>query len=358
MITVVRSGAFSGSAISLVSALRLKTQVQDVDVMGLGRRPEMLPARVAAVLESQRHGQVSWAKTASWTSAVQKKLERKSVLGGAEPVLFIQSLIAAVPSADVRYGIYTDRVGHEGANVEGAFASRFSPGWLDREKQFLEGAERVFVMGPSTKKALISFYGVPGGRISVVGAGPNCHIGEPVISTSCTRLLFVGTQWDLKGGPELLDAFVAMRREHPDLELIVVGITPPGSLPPGVRVVGRVPSAQMDALYGQVDALVVPTHMEAFGISIVEALMKGIPCVGTTVGNQPWIIGDAGICVDPANPAQLVRAVGTLIDQYPTYKSAATTRGNSLRTRLSWDSVASTVLRCLIDGQFPRDLSL
>jgi glycosyltransferase involved in cell wall biosynthesis len=345
----VRSGAFSGSAISLRDALKSRIDIVDLDLLPISRRLDLLPARVTAAVERPRASpRAPRIKTAAWSRAIQRAGTRRSVLEGSRPLLIVQTLPAWVLPDRTRYGVYTDRVGLEGAAAGGRFRSRFTRGWLERERAMLRGAHRVYVMGSSTRTALMDAYGVEDSRIRVVGAGPNARLGPPVEPSSPRRLLFIGRQWDLKGGPELLRAFSAVRRAWPGLQLVLVGARPPGSLPGGVRSVGPVPLEDMDRIYSESDLLAIPGHIEAFGISLVEGLMKGLPCIGTTVGNQPEIIGRAGRCVRPGAVDELAAAIRDVVENYPAYRRLAVERGRELRTTHSWGRVADMIVEDLI----------
>ncbi len=351
----IRVGAFSGSAISLRQAFRSRVRLIDFDLLQLARRPSLLPARAQALLEARRAGAgVPWARTAAWSIANQRAVMRTGLIVDSRPILFVQTIPAFVLEPTIRYGVYTDRVTREGAVLGGVYASRFAPGWLEREEAFLRGAHRVYVMGPSTKEALTRDYGIPASRIAVVGAGPNMALGPPVESESCRTVLFVGTDWGLKGGPELLSAFAEVRRDFPDLKLLLVGSLPDGPLPEGVTAVGRVPHAQMESLYSQADALVIPSHIDAHPISFVEGLIKGLPCIGTTAGNSSWIIQEAGECVEPANVEALAAAMRRVVADYAMYRRRALKRGQQLRESYRWENVASVMLEDLLSPDHGR----
>jgi glycosyltransferase involved in cell wall biosynthesis len=359
VLTYLHLGAFSGSALSLRDALSEQTTIRPVDLLPLSRSPALLPARAAAVLEARRAvtpvpAPVPWTKTARWSSALQRRLRRTGVLDPASPLLVVQTLPAFVLDDRYSYAVYTDRVGREGAAVGGAHSSRFTAGWLERESEFLRGAAHVFVMGPSTKRVLTADYGLAADRVTVVGAGPNMRLGGSRHRTACRRLLFVGTQWELKGGPALLEAFAALRLRHPELELILAGSVPPGPLPSGVSCMGRVPPDAMDAVYDRADLLVIPTHMEAFGIALVEGLVKGLPCVCSTVGNQPWIVGDAGRAVPPGDALALAEALADVVRDYPLYQARALRRGDELRQEMRWSTVAGRICAGFLAGAGAR----
>lgn len=348
-LTYFRLGMFSGSAISLKKALEPRVRLTDFDLVSLGRRPGMLAARLLAMGEAARSNPPApWIKTLAWSRAAQRAIARQGLLSGEAPLLFVQSLPAFVLPHGPRYAIYTDRVGREGAAVGGVHRSRFTQGWLNREESFLRGAHRVYVMGPSTKEVLEREYEIDAGKVRVVGAGPNMPLGPAVESDHLRRILFVGTQWERKGGPELLAAFARARAEFPRLELTLVGSSPPGSLPEGVVALGRILHTEMDAIYSQSDAVVIPTHSEPFGLSLLEGLMKGLPCIATRSGNQNWIVGDAGECVNPGDVDGLVAALRRLILDYPRYRSLAARRGRELRRDFTWDRVAASIVEDLL----------
>jgi len=341
-------GAFSGSAPALRRALDARADVRAYDLMPLTRAPRLVGARLAAVREARKCGPgTPWTKTGAWSGAVDRHVRAKGLLGPDRPVLVVQTLPALVPAADVRYGVYTDRVGLEGAAVGGTHRARHTPKWLARERRLLLGAHRVFVMGPSTADVLVREYGLAADRVHVIGAGTNVDPPtEPRTTESAhpPRLLFVGTQWELKGGPTLLEAFARLHAADPRHRLTLVGSGPPEPPPPGVTVLGRVPHAAMAAAYAAADAVVVPTHMEAFGIALVEGLTNGLPCVASTVGNQPWIIGDAGTTVPPGDADALAAALTRLTDAYPAFRERAIRRGAELRATMTWSAVADHII--------------
>ncbi|MGW0662225.1 glycosyltransferase family 4 protein [Streptodolium elevatio] len=351
----LHAGAFSGSAPGLLAAMRELTDVTAYDLMPLAREPRLAGARVRAMAEARRSGGgTPWTKTAAWPVAIQRHVARRGLLTPERPLLVVQSLPALVPPSGVRYGVYTDRVGLEGtagsedpAGGSGEHRSRYTAGWLARERAMVAGAHRVYVMGQSTADAVTARYGVPDDRVVVVGAGVNVPADkapehrEPLAGPP--KLLFVGVEWERKGGPELLDAFRRVHAEDPAWRLVLAGSAPDGPLPEGVEYAGRVPHGRMPELYAAADALVIPTHREPFGIALVEALTRGLPCVGTTVGNQRTIVADAGILVDPGDVDGLTRALRTLRTDHADLRKRAEAHGAVLRTTMTWPHVARTI---------------
>jgi glycosyltransferase involved in cell wall biosynthesis len=76
--------------------------------------------------------------------------------------------------------------------------------------------------------------------------------------------------------------------------------------------VGPVPSIEMPAFYRGLDVLVLPSRTqpnwkEQFGRVLVEAMACAVPVVGSTCGEIPQVIGDAG-CIFPEDDAPALRA--------------------------------------------------
>lgn len=347
-LSVIRHGTFSGSGTSLIEAMRPKLPFTEFDVHTLARSPRAIPARFIAKREARRAGgDVPFSKTAAWTKALQRATDPKLLSG---TVLFIQSIGAFSLAPGVRYGIYTDRLGQEGLAAEGRYQSKATPEWVEREAAFVNGAHRLFVMGPTTKAFAVEHYEIDADRIIVVGGAPNAPLGDATVSTSCERFLFAGIEWRRKGLPDLLEAFAALREQYPSIELDVVGGEPPGPHPPGVNVFGRVPHTEMQKYFSRADALVIPTYVEPFGIALVEALMTGLPVIGTTVGNQEWIMGGGGLAVPPGDVNALMKAMAQMIDEYPTMRQRADQRREELLETMTWERIAERILSELVEG--------
>ncbi len=64
------------------------------------------------------------------------------------------------------------------------------------------------------------------------------------------------------------------------------------------------------------DVLVVPSRSEGFGLTVVEAMLAGIPVVATQVGGIPELIEQerTGLLVPPDDPAALADAIIRVID--------------------------------------------
>jgi len=79
-----------------------------------------------------------------------------------------------------------------------------------------------------------------------------------------------------------------------------------------VRFLPWMPSAQIVNYYHTLDVLVLPSHSrpnwkEQFGRVLVDAMACGVPVIGSTCGEIPNVIGDAGL-IFPEGDAAALRA--------------------------------------------------
>jgi glycosyltransferase involved in cell wall biosynthesis len=204
------------------------------------------------------------------------------------------------------------------------------------------------------------------------------------------RVLFVGRVSPEKGVHVLVEAFHTVLSRFPEARLHIVG--GPGSPPLdflvglsddplvaglrrfyegpddgrgpymghleraagaelGRRIIfeGRVDHDQTAAAYRRAGLLVNPSLSESFGMTLVEAMMHGVPVVATRIGGMPYIVNDeeTGLVVPAGDPQSLAAAICRVLSD----RQAATRMGDAGRRRalerFSWDRTAETLMRQL-----------
>jgi glycosyltransferase involved in cell wall biosynthesis len=130
--------------------------------------------------------------------------------------------------------------------------------------------------------------------------------GEPL------RLLFVGNDVERKGLPELI---AAVEESGDAVELdVVTGDEVAESA--RVRVHHGISggTAELAAAYAAADALALPSRADASPWVVIEALAAGLPVLATRVGAIAEMVGDAGVLVEPGDPAALRAGLRELAD--------------------------------------------
>jgi glycosyltransferase involved in cell wall biosynthesis len=197
-------------------------------------------------------------------------------------------------------------------------ATPLSLTWAEMERGAYHNARLVFTMSRNISRSLVGEYGCSAQKVKCVYAGSN--VGAEMSGNidngrfSDKNILFVGVDWERKGGPVLLEAFRRLRRTHPDARLTVVGCSPQIS-EAGVNIVGRVPLAEVSEYYRAASVFCLPTLNEPFGLVFLEAAAFGLPVVATRIGAIPEIVihGKTGYIVEPQNVPELAARLDDLL---------------------------------------------
>ncbi len=230
----------------------------------------------------------------------------------------MQSLYDA-SQAGTPHFVYTDHT-----NLANLYYDKFgknklySAAWLELEKTIYQNATRVFTRSGNISQSLVEQYLRPAEQVVCVYAGSNAELNRAPVNDSRYKnknILFVGIDWDRKGGPELAEAFKLVLQAHPDARLTVVGSSPRLDLP-NCEVAGRVPLEEVSGYYQRASIFCLPTRLEPFGIAFVEALSYRLPIVATDVGAIPDFInhGYNGYMVRPYEVDPLAAALTDLLD--------------------------------------------
>ena len=228
-----------------------------------------------------------------------------------------------------------------------------------RETGVYARTRRIFTMSEYLRRSFIDDFGIPEQRVTTVYAGANLDLTRtrlrPEEVSGPPTVLFVGRQWEPKGGPELLAAFREVQRELPEARLRIVGCTPDVAGAAGVEVVGPVSKAtaegeeRLSAIYRSADLFCMPSHFDAFGIVFVEAMLHGLACLGADRCAMPEIIehGVTGWVAPATDVAALKdRMLAGLRDRKRLVEMGR--RGNERARRLfTWDSVGGRILEGL-----------
>ena len=148
----------------------------------------------------------------------------------------------------------------------------------------------------------------PGVDLTEFAAGDRHH--------ELPRLLFVGGDFERKGGSLLLDVFRKRLRGRAELILVTRDDVKPER---GVQVHRNVKanSPELRELYATSDIFVLPTMADCFSLVCMEALASGLPVVSTKVGGIPDLIleGRTGRLLNAGDAAALGDTLEELVDQ-------------------------------------------
>jgi glycosyltransferase involved in cell wall biosynthesis len=217
-------------------------------------------------------------------------------------------------------------------------------------------ADAVIVVSEYTARQVEQRFDVARDRIAICpGGGP----GWPprTAPPADGYVLFFGTLEPRKNVGGLLDAYERLiadeGRANPLPELVLAGratqaagpwleriARPP--LAGRVRHLGYVDPAERRALYAGARVLVQPSFDEGFGLTVLEAMTTGVPVVSANRGALPEVLGDAGVLVNPDDPADIARGITTMLQDVNRAEQSAA-RGVERSRAFSWTRTARRV---------------
>ena len=222
-----------------------------------------------------------------------------------------------------------------------------------REAAIYRRADLIFTMSDRLRDSFIQDFQLPPERLVTLHCGPNFSLGDtpttPPARPPHPTILFVGRDFQRKGGDLLLEAFARVRRQLPEARLLMVGPGKRPGIPEGVEVwdfqdrdtlEGR---KAMDRAYRSARLFCLPTRFEPFGTSFIEAMAYQLPCVGPRAWAVPEIIrdGETGILVPPENPEALAEALVHLLSNEALARAMGEAARQRMLKRFTWPAIIS-----------------
>jgi glycosyltransferase involved in cell wall biosynthesis len=221
-------------------------------------------------------------------------------------------------------------------------------------------SDRVIAISKSTRDDLISRLHVPADRIDVVPQGVGVSATEEPLPEAEVRARF-----DLGEGPIALS--VSTKRAHKNLirlldahALIPAGERPmlvlPGYPTPyeeelraharrdlgtsdDVRFLGWLGPAELEGLYAAAECFVFTSRYEGFGMTVLEAMARGLPVACSRASAIPEVAGDAALLFDPERVDQIAGAIRSLLGD-PQLRARLAEAGRRRAAEFSWERTA------------------
>lgn len=281
------------------------------------------------------------------------------------------AVIAAMPGA-VRHGVVVTSHGIEERAwqlaLEERRLGRGGPGLKSRIVYPLTGltqarlaltrARFVFTLNDTDRHYAIEQLGLPAERVGRMVPGATRAYESAARDRSYAsgaRIVFAGTWRTNKGIDDLVPAFTTLARRRPEATLTAIGtgVEPsivtrafPDDLRHRVRAATSVDDAQSARALAEADVFVLPSLFEGTPLTLIEAMMSGLPIVTTdTCGMHDVIRHDVtGLLVPVRSP----EAIATALDRVLSSADLRERLGRAARAEAidhyTWPRVAAPVL--------------
>ncbi len=325
---------------------------------------EFLPKEeIYAVLPELEHNMVDFIETASlqydlfhahYVDAGIVALDVADTLG--KPVFFTAHSLGAWKRA---------QMGGDPEEMERRFKFRHR---IDEELRIFRSVRAQTVTTETQREKVAELYHFKGKNIEVISPGVDVHTFRPTGARGPLpkpnlpqRYIFCLSRIDSnKGHDLLLKAYARVRREIPDIHLVIGGGSPEPQpreaevfhrmeeiigelgIAESVHIVGYVEDEVLPLYYREAELFALPSLFEPFGMTALEAMACATPVVASKFGGIRNVIesGRNGLLVDSENDTEFAEAmVGLLSDPDRADKIGRAGCG-TIREEYSWEAIA------------------
>lgn len=198
-----------------------------------------------------------------------------------------------------------------------------------RESKASRLAHRVICNSNATMRQIIATYGISHDRVQRIYKAADLEPFRQIAKQrryqrgATLKLVFIGTNWRVKGLDILLRAVAKISEQEGGVALRVIGnpdchsanefqsLVQKLKIESHVTFVGAVSRENLPAELATSEILVLPSRKEALGLAAIEALASGMPVVASEVGGLPEVVSDlrCGTLVPPEDPELLAAAI-------------------------------------------------
>jgi glycosyltransferase involved in cell wall biosynthesis len=219
----------------------------------------------------------------------------------------------------------------------------------------LRHADHLFCLNSDDRDYLVQTVGRQPATVTRIfpGADP-IYAGTLREYDRATRVLFAAAWRDNKGVADLVPAFVTLAERHPFVTLTVLGAGVPDQMvrshfPRSVhsRIMCESPTNERATAeaFGAADLFLLPSLFEGTPLTLIQAMMSGLPIVTTNACGMKDVIedGKTGLLIPLRSPDAIVAAVEKLIAERPLRERLGRLAQSTALQTYTWDRVAQPV---------------
>ena len=240
------------------------------------------------------------------------------------------------------------------------------------ERRALGKASAVVVASEWARRSVVDDYKISPSKAHVVQFAPNIERLPEADDIRYRRggsmnLLFVGIDWNRKGGDIAIKTYNILKRRYPNCRLRIVGGSPRERLSDrGIEIHGLLDQAKPEdmqklvSFYLDTDFFLLPTQAEAAGIVFAEASAFGVPSLTFDTGGVRSYVEDnvnGYVLAHDANETAFAERIISVYDSPSDYERLRKSTRLAFETRFSaerWEKSLEEILESVLEKASPR----
>ncbi len=189
-------------------------------------------------------------------------------------------------------------------------------------KTAIKNSKKIITPSEATKKEIERAYHTFPSKISVTLEGVDSRISDfkpDIFLNKNPYFLYVGNAYPHKNIETLVQAFQIFSEKNPTYKLKLVGRedyfykrlkrTLTGDKGKNIEFLGFVPDDALGGLYKHASATVIPSYMEGFGLTALEAMQMGCLVVASEIPSLQEICKNNAFYFNPSDPLHLAKTL-------------------------------------------------
>ncbi len=208
--------------------------------------------------------------------------------------------------------------------------------FLKMQKKVAPYIKRIITPSKSSKKGIVDEFDCNKANITVINNGLDTNEFSPVNEVKRNEYRLITTasaDVPLKGLDFSLKALKKLKKDFPDIHLIVIGLIKKGGhteklirklgLQNDVTFKSNLTKNEIKDCYSKSSIAIVSSLYEGFGYPVIEAMSCEIPLIATNVSSIPELTSEFAKLVDPKNEEMIYQSVKDILSEYDKYKKIA-----------------------------------
>lgn len=192
---------------------------------------------------------------------------------------------------------------------------------IHMERKVLEAAAHIVTFSEWARQSVIHEHGLPEQKVTAILPGTRLETFDPpnYAVRELPRILFVGGDFQRKGGWDLLQVFSEHLSRQAELHLVTNQPLPTMGRNVFVHAGIEAFSQPWHQVFRDSDIFAMPSYAEALGHVFQEGAGYGLALIGSNVGAISEMVreGQNGFIVEPGNRGALLRALRRLLEDAP-----------------------------------------